>query len=441
MSSVRRVLRLFVDIERDEVEPALLFFVFWFLVIVVFWVLKPLKTGVFIDPLGDRGAEIELYAKLMNIGVAILAVWLFSLLYNRLGSRWLIFSLCGLFVGALLWFAGIIEAEAEPGAFKYWAFYLFGDAWTTIWVATFWAYLNEMTHTEQSKRLYGLIGGGGIIGGLVGTTVVATTVEDVGMSALLMGTVVATVILALITVRIEMLSARAGAAIGRDVGETRIVAKKEKTNAAIDGAKLVMASKYLFAIAMIMFLYEFASQILDYQFKNELESVEGAAETSAFFANIGIIINSVSIITQFFLVSLIIRKWGITTALLVLPVAMLISSGIYFAIPVLWAGSLLTVSDNSLNYSINQTSRETLFVPTSGDAKYKARAFINMFVQRFGKGIAILMALGLTAFPIRYLSFLAAAVIAVWAGFAWYAGRRFDEETGEEAEERLEAAI
>jgi AAA family ATP:ADP antiporter len=185
---------------------------------------------------------------------------------------------------------------------------------------------------------------------------------------------------------------------------------------------------------MIMFLYEFASQILDYQFKNELESVEGAEATSAFFANIGMITNSISVITQFFLVSFIMRRFGITTALLVLPAAMLLSSGVYLAIPVLWAGSLLTVSDNAFNYSINQTSRETLYVPTDADVKYKARAFGNMFVQRFGKGIAILMALGLAALPIRFLSLIAMAVIAIWAGFAWYAGRRFDEQVTEELE-------
>ena len=160
----------------------------------------------------------------------------------------------------------------------------------------------------------------------------------------------------------------------------------------------------------------------------------GEVAISAFYADIGIIINTVSIIAQFFLFSFIVRRFGITTALLITPAAMLISSGVYFAIPVLWAGSMLTISDNSLSYSLNQTSRETLFVPTDPDVKYKARAFANMFVQRFGKGIAILMAMGLAAFPIRFLSLLAAIVIALWAGFAWYAGKRFDEQTGDDAE-------
>jgi AAA family ATP:ADP antiporter len=288
-----------------------------------------------------------------------------------------------------------------------------------------------MTSTGQTKRLYGLIGGGGIIGGLVGALLVATTIEDLGIGTLIMGTAVATVILGLIAFRIEMIARRDDATIGRERADARIVAATDKrANAALEGARLSLTSKYLFAIVMIVFLYEFASQILDYLFKNELESIQGAAATSAFYANIGVITNTVSVITQFFLVSFIMRRFGITTALLVLPAAMMISSGIYFAVPVLWAGSLLSISDNALNYSINQTSREALYVPTDADVKYKARAFANMFVQRFGKGIAILMALGLTAIPIRFLTFLAIGVIVMWAGFAWYAGRRFDEQTG-----------
>jgi hypothetical protein len=48
------------------------------------------------------------------------------------------------------------------------------------------------------------------------------------------------------------------------------------------------------------------------------------------------------------------------------------------------------------------------------------------------------MALGFGAMsnlPLRYLSVLAFVVIAVWIGFAWYAGKRFDQLTAEETRE------
>ncbi len=182
---------------------------------------------------------------------------------------------------------------------------------------------------------------------------------------------------------------------------------------------------------MIMFLYELVSQILDYQYATGAETLEGADATQAFFGMVGTITNVISVVTQFFLVSFVIRHFGITTALLVLPAAAFLSSGVYFAIPVLWTGALLTISDNAFNYSINQTAREMLFMPTSADEQYKARAFSNMFVQRMGKGAAILMALVLNVLPIRFLSVIAMVVIAIWISFAVSAGRRFHELTAE----------
>ena len=250
---------------------------------------------------------------------------------------------------------------------------------------------------------------------------------------LLVGCAAVTLIIGLLVWRTEALARKPEAAIGRqDTDRLGVESETKKVNAAIEGARLTMASRYLLAIALIVLLYELNSQILDYQYSTEAEAVEGAAGTQEFFGKVGTIIGAVSVVTQLFLVSFVIRKLGMTTALLVLPVAMAAASGAYFVMPVLWTGALLTIADNSFSYSMNQTARETLFMPTSADVKYKARAFINMFVQRFGKAIAILMALALSALPIRMLSICALGVIAVWSIFAIYAGRRFEALTQDE---------
>jgi AAA family ATP:ADP antiporter len=433
-----RGLRNFVDIRKAEVEPAALFFSFWFFVIVVFQMLRPLKKGLFVEHLG---ADVELYAKLSNIGVAILAVVVFTALYNRFGSRRLIPALCGIFVVALFGFAALLGGGGVPSAPLNWSFYLFGDAWSTVWVTSFWAYLTELTRTEQSKRLYGLIGGGGVIGGLMANFAVWQYIEKSGIGVLLTGAAGVTIVIALIMLRLEALASRPGTAIGRQgtsaPSPSEPMAASRKENAALDGARLVIASKYLLAIAMITFLYEINSQILDYQYSTAAEALEGAEGTQAFFGRIGTIVGVVSVVTQLFFVSFIMRKFGLTVALLVLPAAMAAASGIYFLMPMLTTAGLLTISDNAFSYSINQTARETLFVPTSDDVKYKARAFINMLIQRIGKGAAILMALSFAAMadlPIRYLSLLALFVIAIWVGFAWYAGRCFEALTAQKSE-------
>ncbi|NLD39230.1 MAG: hypothetical protein GX654_20425 [Desulfatiglans sp.] len=209
----------------------------------------------------------------------------------------------------------------------------------------------------------------------------------------------------------------------------------KKMNAAVEGARLVFSSRYLISIIMIVFLYELVSQIMDYQYKTAAETLVGTGATQAFFGQIGVIVGIISVITQFFLVSFIIRTFGLTTALLVLSVSVAIASGVYFVVPILWTYSLLYISDNAFSYSINQTARETLYVPMSADIKYKARAFANMFVQRTGKSAAILMTFGLTAIPIRFLSILAVIVIVIWGVFAVYAGQHFEALTTGQTDE------
>jgi ATP:ADP antiporter, AAA family len=217
-------------------------------------------------------------------------------------------------------------------------------------------------------------------------------------------------------------------------------ASKPAFSAAIEGARLVAASRYLLAIVIIMASYELASQVMDFQFKLRTETLEGVTNTQAFMANVYFFANLLSVVVQFFLVSLIMRKFGITAALLVLPLAILGSSTAFILVPTLLVSSLLVISDNGLNYSIQQTARESLYVVTSRDEKYKARAFTNMLVQRVAKGVGIFGILGLrfVGTEARWLSLITITVVAAMILASIYAGRQFAARSA--AEERRERA-
>jgi AAA family ATP:ADP antiporter len=117
----------------------------------------------------------------------------------------------------------------------------------------------------------------------------------------------------------------------------------------------------------------------------------------------------------------------------------------FLAVPILWTGSLLNTADSGFAYSINQSAREALYTPTTRDEKYKAKAFIDMFVQRFAKALAVGVSLVITLIfadfsTIRWLSLLTVVLVAVWALAARYAGRQFAEMEAREAA-REEAAV
>ncbi|MDA0335202.1 MAG: Npt1/Npt2 family nucleotide transporter [bacterium] len=123
-------------------------------------------------------------------------------------------------------------------------------------------------------------------------------------------------------------------------------------------------------------------------------------------------------------------RWGLGVALLFLPVAALLGSAAFLAAPVLLVGSALNTADGGFSYSINQSAKEALYVPTTREEKYKAKAFIDMFVQRFAKAVAVGLSLLITTWftgfdSLRWLSLLTMGVLVLWIIAARYAGRVF----------------
>ena len=436
-------LKGFLDVKRREVPFVVPMFLYFFLVITVFWILKPIKKALFIGFykgtgetfFGLGGPEAEQIAKVGNMVVAFIAMVVFTLLSRKLHRQRLTFVFAGFSIAVLLGYLPFVAGE--PGEVVVWSFYLFGDLFNTLMVATFFAFLNDSVAPGDSKRLYGPIVLGGVAGGFFGSYMADTFIDRLGLSQWLMIAAGAVVVIA-------GLALMAGQWVDRNPPK----APEKKTsdqpavpgNAALEGARLVLRSRYLLAIVTIVGLYEIISTILDYQFTSTVNHFVSKEDFDNHFSRVFLITNSFAFGVQLFLTSFIMKRFGVRVALLVMPLAILCNSVAFLALPVLWVGSLLNTTDNGLNYSLNQSAKESLYTPTSREEKYKAKAFIDMFVQRAAKAIAVGVNLLLAAWfggfdAIRWLSIVAIALVAIWILAASYAGKRFRELTGADSAE------
>jgi AAA family ATP:ADP antiporter len=442
--------KAFLDIRRNELPLSLLMFSYFFLVITSFWILKPIKKGLFISFYKASGfnvaswhmtaSQAELLAKVLNMVVAAAAVAVFSFLANRFRRQQLTFIFCGFFALAYLLYQFVID---RPGGRTVWTFYLFGDLFATLMVATFFAFLNDSTTPDSAKRLYGLVGLGGVLGGVFGSTSVAAWIKRVPESEWLwicFGVAGAIAILAAAAGRIvdqrassshrEMAQGPHAAASPSSPAAFSPRTEPRRANPAIEGAKLVLRSPYLLSIVGIVGFYEIVSTIMDFQFTATAEHFLSGDALKAHFPRVYAITNWISALVQFFLTSFVLTRFGVTTALLALPVAALGGSTAFLALPILATGSFLNTADNGFSYSINQSAKETLYVPTTRDEKYKAKAFIDMFVQRLAKAIAVGISLAITTIfaefsSVRWLSLVTAAIVLVWIMAARRAGAEF----------------
>jgi AAA family ATP:ADP antiporter len=435
--------RAMLDVRRTELPFALLMCSYFFLVITTFWILKPLKKALFIGFYDKAGVELmgvqlvaaqaELIAKVMNMLVAAAAVVAFTLLSRRLVRQQLTHVFTVFFVAGFGLYA---LASREPGNFVVWSFYLFGDLYSTLMVATFFAFLNDSVSPDVARRLYGPIVLGGVLGGSFGALFVAVWTSRFG-PPIWMG------ICAAIGVVIAVLAAIAGRLVqtgrvgrAKEAHEVRERPPQAKGSAAFEGARLVFRSPYLLSIALIVGLYEIVSTMLDFQFTATIAHYRDGQALGQQFATVFAITAVASLVVQLFFTSFTMSRFRLTVALLVTPMAIVLGSSVFLLFPLLWTGSLLNTWDNATAYSMNQSAREALYTPTSRDEKYKAKAFIDMFVQRFAKSIAVGVSLGATLLftdfsTVRWLSIVAIGLVGVWIVAARYAGRRFHDLSGE----------
>ncbi len=416
-------------------------FGYFFLVITSFWILKPVKKSLFIEHYEQSGFDLlgwhmsgpqaELIAKVLNMVVAFAAVIVFTWLARRFRRQQLSFVFTAFFLVSYAAYSFVLGA---PGGGTVWSFYLFGDLFSTLMVATFFAFLNDSVTPDAAKRLYGLVGLGGVSGGVFGSYVVAALIAQVDRPQWLW-------ICFAIGLMIAAVAFLAGRIVDRNPppeSAPQDPPQQEKSpsarNPAVEGAVLVFRSPYLLSIVAIVGLYEIVSTILDFQFTSTIAHYLEGPAIGRQFSIVFAVTNTVALLVQLLLTGFVMSRLGVHVALLVLPVAILAASAGYAALPILVIGSLLNTADNGFSYSINQSAKESLYVPTTKDEKYKAKAFIDMFVQRFAKAVAVVVSLGITTVfveyaSIRWLSAVIIPLIVVWIFAAVYAGRRFRELT------------
>jgi AAA family ATP:ADP antiporter len=432
---LRKALKTFLNIRREEIPFALNMFCLFFLITTSFWILKSLKKGLFFSLYKEQGgvtilsyhltaSQGELIAKVLNVAIALIAVAAFSWLSHHVKREKMVYIFTVFFMVCYFIFSKVL---AGTGEYAVWAFYLFGDLFSTSMVAAFFAFLNDSVSPDAAKRLYGPIGLGGLLGGVCGSTLVSVGINVISLPGWMgICSINGVVIMLNAFVASRFSHAVKSSAALMPLAKSRFI----KKHPAIDGAWIVFSSPYFFSIFAIVALYEIVSALMDFQFSATIEFYSSADGIGGRFAQVFAVSNWLSLFVQLFLTSFIMTRFGLTPALLTLPCAVIAGSLGFLAFPrPLFAGLLNTI-DSAFSYSINQSAKEALYVPTHTDEKYKAKAFIDMFIQRFAKTIAIVASLIFTSLfagfsTIRWMSLLTLATVLIWISRARYAGRAF----------------
>ncbi len=430
-----RGLRVFAPVEPGEAVSSLVMTLAVFLLLTAYYLLKTAREPLI---LLHGGAEVKSYA---SAGQAVLlfgVVSAYSWLARRVGRLRLLTLVYLFFVSNLVIFALCTRAGLNVGI----PFFLWVGVFNYTAISQFWAFAADIYRPDQGKRLFAILGIGSSVGAATGARIAkGLIVLGLGPEAL-MG--VAAVILLVCIAMYAWIDRRFRVAPVE--GEATAPASKEEPLSGEGPFHLLARDRYLMLVGALTLLLNWCNAngeyILD---RTLLASVADAgahgmspqAFVGAFKAEYFAWVNILGVSIQLFAVSRIMSRYGARVGLAALPIVAFASYGLVLVAPLLWLIRVAKVAENSLDYSLQNTARQALYLVTSRIEKYVGKTLVDTFLVRVGDALSALTVLvgGLIGMPTRAFAVLNLIIVAGWLASVFAIGKENSRRAAETPEQ------
>lgn len=418
-SALARLFRAAAVIESQEIKAVLLSVLYFFLLFGSYSIVKPVRDAMGTVYGMENIHELFTGTFLVSLAFAPLYSWCAARIKLSIFLPWVY----GFIALTLLFFHGLFTA----GVHDRWvaaAFYVWVSTFNILAISVFWTFMADIFSRTQAKRLFGFVAAGGTLGGIVGPAVAALLAGRVGNEGLLLISTAGFLAAAWVVSRLGKEKERLLAA-GIDVQHTHL--SYPLRGSALDGFKLLLQSKYLLLLALFLLLMTWISTIVYIQLGDQItQAFASREERTRAYALIDLLVNSIALGVQIFGTGRIIRRFGITTGLLLNPIIMVIAFvGVVFS-PVLMVLGGIQVVRRVAEYALAKPSREMLFTVVDQESRYKAKNVIDTVIYRFGDLSSAWVSSFILPFGIVGLAVFGAVVSAIWIPVAWTLGRRYE---------------
>lgn len=440
----------FFRMEREERLKLIILSFSFFLIIGAYTLVRELKSSMF---MGIVGKEYIPLARMLAMLLLIPATLFYSFLVDKMRRYQLlyfysiIYGLAGLF---FVYFVGhesigLPNTETSPYRLFGWFFYFFIEIFSPFVISVFWAFANSVYDPEGAKNNYPTLVSASKAGGMLtagvawaffnGSMFAGYALSDVQGHQLLLGFFALLAFLIPVTVYFLIKKVPKKYLHGYEAAY-RVEREKEKRHeekvGIFSGLTLLIKCPYILGIFGMLFFYEVVSTVLSYhRLGVAQDTAVGISGVSGFLFKVAFIQQFFGIIISFLGTRTLLHLFGERICLLIVPgIAALIL--IYFTLtytPTAIIVSLVLIQ--AINYAFAQPVRESLYIPTLKDIKFKSKSWIDAFGSRFAKSIGsgFIMTyqnLGPTLFlPLHAVFF--GSIILCWSATAFLLGKRYNQ--------------
>jgi AAA family ATP:ADP antiporter len=410
-----RALSVVTDVRPGEGLTALLLAANIFCFLALYSALKPVRSALI---LSESGAVAQSYAAAAQAALLLGIVPIYSSFASRVNRLRLTTFVIIFFASNLLIFYVLGKAGAHIGI----PFYIWIGIFNLMVPALLWALANDVYTNERGKRLLPVVGIGASLGAWLGAEAASALFKTLGPYPLMLFAAAALFVCLGLTVWVNQ---REGAA------NKRAHTHNGEADRAIGGAggfQLVFQQRYLLYIGLLMIVLNVVNTLGEFVLGSMVQgeavrvvaasggAVNEAQWIGSFMARFQANVNLLGLLLQMFVVSRIFKYIGVRGALFIMPVVSLLSYGSVALLPLLSIVRVAKTLENSTDYSIQNTARQALFLPTSREAKYKAKQVIDSFFVRTGDMLqaVVVYASTVMAFGVRGIALMNLIFVAVW---------------------------
>ena len=413
------------DVHPAERHLVLLFFLNLLLLLTAYYILKVVREPLI---LLEGGAVLRSYARALQAVLLIVLVPAYSLLANRLEPARLVVWINVFFIVCLALLAALSAAGVHIG----FVFFVWLGIFSTMMIAQFWSLANDVLTETEGKRLFPIMAAGGTVGGILGAQIAARGIGHFGVYQLML--VAAGLLCG--CVLLTRASYDAAQDHRQHVPRDEAVLNHDTRG----GFTLVLSERYLLLIGMSVLLLNLINTTGDFVLAQMVSAhaktaAIGAADNAqfqkqvigTFYGNFETTVTTITALIQIFVVARVFKAFGVNRSVLFVPLFVSVWYGVSALIPLLALIAVVKATEDGAEYSLGNTVQQALFLPTSRDAKYKAKAAIDTFIVRAGDlGSASLVAIGVYGgFGPRGFTALNSALGLLWVAVAWNIGKRY----------------
>ena len=195
------------------------------------------------------------------------------------------------------------------------------------------------------------------------------------------------------------------------------------------GIRNATSSPYLLGISLYLLLFTTLSTVLFFQLAGIADrTFADRAARTAFFARVDLLTNGLTLVLQLFAFGNLVRVFGLTLTLGVLPAISMAGFALLGTFPAVAVVVVFQAVRRACEFAIARPAREVLFIVLPREDRYKAKNFIDTVVYRLGDQVGawsqvLMVALGLGVVGIAWA---AVPLSFVWLVNGLWLGRQQD---------------